>query len=40
MEVNFKKLKVTASNLVIFEIVRVKFGINRCQNLKNSTRKS
>jgi hypothetical protein len=40
MEVNFTKLKVPASNLVIFEIARVKFGINRRQDMENFTRKS
>jgi len=39
MKVNCEKLKATACNLVKFEIARVKFSINRCQDLRNFTRK-
>ena len=37
IEVNFMKLKVPTSNLVKFDIIRARFGINRYQNSGNFT---
>jgi hypothetical protein len=37
IEVNFMKLKVLTSNLVKFDITRVRFDINRYQDSGNFT---